>query len=376
MSWWRRRKPETRAQGGDFYTAVLRTIEAEAATKTADSAATAAVEAAAGLLGRELAQARVKAPEWLASALSPVVLRQIGRELVTPGATLWRIDTTAGRVRLHPCGQWDWNGGHSADRDTWTVSVTESGPAGTVAYLLADSGVVYVDWSHRAMTPWAGLGPLDRAAITARLAANAERSLSHDMAANVAYPLPVPAAGAAAGDDDGEPAVDPADQLAADLAAAAGKTVIVETTSDGFGEGGAAAPRRDWETVRHGPSPPIANAEIARDAFARTLAACGVPPALFMPNADGTALQHSMRRYRLNVVEPVARILEAELTAKLETSISLKFDPLMADLQVRAQAAERLTKMGMSPALALEVARLVFPDDDTAAFDTADVPTI
>ena len=351
------RRTEVRSSGGDFYSTVLRTVELQAATKSADAAATAAVEAAAGLLGRELAQASVTGTQ----ALTPTVLRQIGRDLVRGGASMHRIDTMGGHLRLHPVGQWHWHSGHGSDPMSWTVRATEFGPSGTLAWELPASAVMWLDWAHHASTPWSGRGPLDWAALTARLAANAERSLGSDMSNSVAYALPWPAESAASGDnnDDGEPENNPARLIAADLAAAQGKTVIVPTTKGGFDEGQAEAPSRDWAQVRHGPDPPIANAEIARDAFVRTLAACGVPPSLFTDGADGTAQRESLRRYRMNVVEPVARLIEAEAMMKLETQVVLKFDSYALDVQGRAAAMQKLVVAGIAPPAAAEIVGLL-----------------
>ena len=46
---------------------------------------TAAVEAASGALSRAFASASVIAPDWVKNAVTPLVLAQIGRDLVTDG---------------------------------------------------------------------------------------------------------------------------------------------------------------------------------------------------------------------------------------------------------------------------------------------------
>ena len=354
------RKTERRNSGGDFYSTVLRTVELEAATKSADSAATAAVEAAAGLLGRELAQAAVSGSSVVSDALTPTVLRQMGRDLVRPGSTMHRIDTTGGRLRLFPVGQWHWRDGKGADPLTWTVLATEFGPSGTLAYTLPASAVLWIDWAHNASTPWTGKGALDWAALSARTNANAERSLGHETAKAVAQVVALPEPGAPAGTDaDGNPETTPSDKLMADIAGAQGKLVSVETTAGGFGKGPADAPQRDWQPAHFGPKPEGGLVELARDAFSRVLSAFGVPPALFVPNADGTAQREALRRYRLNVVEPVARILEAEVRLKLEADVSLRFDPYALDLQARTASLDKLVSAGLSPDAALAIVGLI-----------------
>ena len=347
------RRTERRNNGGDFYSTVLRTVELEAATKSADSAATAAVEAAAGLLGRELAQATVKGTD----ALTAPVLRQIGRDLVRPGASLHRIDTTRGRLRLLACGEWHWHSGRGADPDTWTVKATEFGPSGTLVYDLPAAAVLYLDWAHNASTPWAGKGALDWAALTARVNANAERSLGKEMNGNVAQLVVQPKNVAASGTDaDGNPTTNPVEQLAKDVAGADGRTVYVETVN---ADGRAEAPQYDWKPQRLGPQPPAEVAEIARDAFARVLSAFGVPAGLFVPDADGTAQRESLRRYRMNVVEPTARLIEHEARVKLEADVSLTFDGYALDLAGRAQAFQKLVAGGTEVERALALTGLL-----------------
>ena len=357
------RKPvETRSSGGDFYSTVLRTVELEAATRSADSASTAAVEACAGLLGRELAQATVNGPTWLRDALTPPVLLQMGRDLIRPGAFMFRIDTAGGRVRLYPIGQWHWHQGGGADPLTWTVRATEFGPSSTHAYTLPATGVLWVPWGVSASIPWTGKGALDWAALSARVNAAAERSLGHELSGPVGQIIPVPESGAPEGEDDtndGKPVTNPADALAADIAGARGRVVLVETTQSGYGEGRAEAPQRDWSPERIGPDMPATVTEAARDAFSRVLSAFGVPPGLFEPGADGTSQREGLRRYRLSVVEPIARLIEHEVRVKLGADVSLTFDPYALDIAGRAAALNRLVSAGIAPDAALAIVGLM-----------------
>ena len=104
-------------------------------------------------------------------------------------------------------------------------------------------------------------------------------------------------------------------------------------------------------------------AEVARDAFARTLAACGCPPALFTDGADGTAQREALRRWHLGTVAPLARLLETELTAKLEADVRLSFDPYALDIAGRAGAFAKLVAGGMAVTAALAASGLLSDDD-------------
>ena len=87
MRWpWQRR--EHRDSGGDFSDAVVRLIEAQAAGTAADASSTAAVEAASGALSRAFASAEVVGEPWVAEAVTPGVLAQVGRDLIRSGDSM------------------------------------------------------------------------------------------------------------------------------------------------------------------------------------------------------------------------------------------------------------------------------------------------
>ena len=86
--------------------------------------------------------------------------------------------------------------------------------------------------------------------------------------------------------------------------------------------------------------------------FMEVLAACGVPPGLFL-DADGTSQREGLRRYFSLTVEPLAGLLAAELSAKLETEIGLGFSGrFAADLSGRARAFQSMVGAGMDLAKA------------------------
>ena len=114
--------------------------------------------------------------------------------------------------------------------------------------------------------PYTGTGPLDWAATTARLGAEIERSLADEAGGPLAQLLPVPQDGGA--DDEG----DPLRGLKADIRAARGRAVMVETvTAAGWGEGASAAPRQDWKPQRLGPAPGAGLPEAEGQAFLEVL---------------------------------------------------------------------------------------------------------
>ena len=137
------------------------------------------------------------------------------------------------------------------------------------------------------------------------------------------------------------------------------RRMLVESTAGGMGEGRANAPQRDWKPERLGPSPPDAMVQIADSAFGRMLAACGCSPALFDDSRRHKSKREALRQWHLGTVQPLARLLEAELEAKLETRVRLRFDLYNLDLAGRAQAFQKLVAGGVDP---LNEALVKLPD--------------
>ena len=348
---WPWQRLEKRESGGDFSDAVVRLLESQAAGTAADASSTAAVEAASGALSRAFAAAEVVGEDWAQDAVSPTVLAQIGRDLIRNGDSMHVIRMGHdGMVRLIPASSWHWEGSH--DPDSWTVRATCYGPSTSTTWHLQASGVVFVRWDSTPGQPYVGTGPLSWAHTTARLQSEAERSLADEAGGPLAQLLAVPQDGGDDGDDD------PLKMLRADISAARGKALLVETSAAGWGEGKTAAPQKDWQQSRLGPMPPEGLVKISEHAFARVLAACGTPPSLFL-DSDGTSQREAVRRWHMNLVLPIARLVEHELSAKLETEVRLKFDAYPKDMVSRAQVfAKLIAAEGVTVEKALEIAGL------------------
>ncbi len=112
-----------------------------------------------------------------------------------------------------------------------------------------------------------------RLVVAARLEQHARvddehSDLGHELSSPAGQLLAIPETGAAeGGDSDGDPVTNPANALAADIAGAQGRAVLLETTQDGYGEERAEAPQRDWSPARLGPVLPVGVTEAARDAL-------------------------------------------------------------------------------------------------------------
>ena len=346
---------EKRESGGDFSDAVVRLLESQAAGTAADASSTAAVEAAAGALSRAFAAAEVVGEPWVQEAVTPGFLGQVGRDLIRSGDSMHAIRISGdGMVRLIPCSSWHWEGSH--DPASWTCRATAYGPSTSTTWNLPGAGVVFVRWGSNPGQPYVGVAPTSWAHTTARLGSEVERSIADEAAGPLAQLLAVPQDGGDDGDDD------PLKMLRADIGAARGKAMLVETTASGWGDGKTAAPQQDWRQQRLGPAPPEVMAQLRRDAFEHVLAACGTPPSLFT-DSDGTAQREGVRRWHLGTVLPLAKLIEHELTAKLETEVRLKFDAYPIDLAGRAQAFQKLVAGGVAVTEALATAGLLAAED-------------
>lgn len=188
---------------------------------------------------------------------------------------------------------------------------------------------------------YVGTVPLSWAHTTARLQSEAECSLADEAGGTLAQLLAIPQDGG----DDSE--ADPLRELKADIRTARGKALLFETVAARWAKGRASAPQRDWIALRLGPMPPDSMATIRKDSFNAVLAACGTPPAL-LDDSDGTAQREAFRRYLTMTVQPLATLLEHELTAKLEADVKLCFDGLYAhDLVGRSTAFKNLVAGGV-----------------------------
>ena len=349
---WPWQKREVRESTGGYTTIISQLIEAQAAGTTQQASATAAVEAAAGLLSRDFMGARVDAPDDIATAITPQCLALIGRDLMRVGESLHVIRMTGARLRLVPCSTWYWEG--DSDPESWLATCTAYGPSGSSTWRVPWSSVVFCQWGAPTARPYHGLSPSTWAAQTSRLHANAERILADEAGGPVAQLLPIPQDGGD-GDDD----TDPLAKLKTDIANAKGRALLVETTAAGWGDGQAAAPHRDWRQSRIGADPPEALVNLSEAAFLRVLAAAGVPPSLFV-DADGTAQREALRRWHMGVVRPLAKALEHELSIKMGAPVRLSFDAYPKDMVSRAQVfAKLIAAEGMTVEKALELSGIL-----------------
>ena len=124
-------------------------------------------------------------------------------------------------------------------------------------------------------------------------------------------------------------------------------------------------PLSDWQPRPIGPRQNDGSVSLRDDTSIAVLGACGVPPSLAIANSDGTAQRESFRRFLHSSVVPLARLVEHELSIKLDAPVRLSFDQLFAaDLSGRARAFQSMIGGGMSLPKAAQLAGLMAIEGD------------
>ena len=325
--------PEARA-GGDYTDAVLTSFFG-AATGQVLAAATAGVQAAAGIVGRALASATIDGD---GGAVDPHLLEGIGTDLVRSGRFLGRLTVGAdGRARILRAGAVASVVYGDADPESWRYSLQMPGPSSARTVWAEAAEVVNVRINSDSYRPWEGIAPLSRAAASGELYAKLSESLRDEASVAVVRLIPQPQGSTLLFDN----------MRAALTGHLPGRVAFPETTAAGGGAGRSSAPLRDWAATRLGYEADTPAGTLYAHLFSECAECCGVPAALVNPSSAGPAAREAWRRLTVGTLEPYARLIEAELSRVLETGVVLKLRRLGGvDAAGRARALHVLTTAG------------------------------
>ena len=301
-----------------------------------------AVEAAAGLWSRAFASATVEPATPATLVLTPSVMAAIGRGLVVRGEVVFVLDVN-GAVELTQAASWKVSGGTRPE--TWRYAVEMPLPrGGVVKRTLSADPVLHIRYATRPGAPWAGISPLGMADETRALATWIERRLAEETSTATSYVLPLPESA-------------DVDKLKADIKGGRGRLHIVDTTSTGWGDGTAAAPRQDWKSNRLGADPPDSLGKLRSDVKGDIFGVYGIPSSI---HGTGGSARESYRQFLSSTILPLAKLVVEELADKLDTpTLALDFTELRAaDIAGRARAYGVLINAGMPPAEAAEATGL------------------
>ena len=341
---WQFWKGEERAT--DFSSAVIEAAlsAARGQGSSGEAAKVAAVVFGVGLLSRGFATAQVTP---MIPTLGPEQLGHIARSLLLTGNYLGAIDVSmSGGLVLTPTVWWDILG--DVHPSTWVYTVDMAAPGQrTLTRTVGAEGIVHCRINTSLVQPWRGVSPLTEAGLSAALLGNLERRLGEEANGRSGYLLPIPEGLSDAAQE----------RLRADLGTLKGGIKVVETNSGGAGSGRANAPLNDWKPQRLGADFPAGNVELRKEASADVLAAIGVPSALM--SGEGAASREAWRHTIVTALMPMAKIVAAELSAKLEEETQIAFPGLVqTDIAARARAYASLTGAGMEAVRAETLAGL------------------
>ena len=328
FGWFKKDKLETRSGYTDL---ALGNIERSVSTSGTISIATAAIrEVAAGFWGRAFCSAEVDPVNTISASL----LMFIGRQLIIRGEVLLEIRVNGeGAIALRPISTYDITGG--PDPEEWQYKIDVPGPSQTINKTVGWESIIHIIYGASAQEPWQGCSPIDSPSTTAELAAILEDRLNQEAGTVTGFVLPLP-----------QSANTP--QLRTDLGTLEGSLAPVDSVSTNYDTGGR-APMGDWKSCRLGAMIPDSSINLRKEVNAVLLAACGIQPTLIDQRSESNALREAYRIFLHATISPVAKIVQEELSRKLENEIMLDFSSMFAaDIQGRARGFNSLTSGGMS----------------------------
>ncbi len=258
------------------------------------------------------------------------------------------IDTQGGRIQLLPAETHDVEGGPYPD--SWEYRVTLGGPSRTYTqdYVPASS-VLHFKYAVDPTRPWRGNGPLQVASLAGSLSAETVKQLADEASGPVGRLLGIP--------KDGEDGT--VDTLKTDIRDARGRVALLEVGDWGDTGGG----QVDVRSQRFGAEPPQSLVNLHTMASHEIINACGLNIALF-GEGNAAATREAWRLALFGVLSPLGKLVESELKAKLEDSVTLSWQELRAsDLSGRARAFQSMVGGGMEVAQAVSIAGLMVEDD-------------
>ena len=333
-----RKKSENRS----YSSIITNALESAISDQSTGSRST-AIACIAQLVGSEIGSADIELPQDV--MISRDVLDWLPREAVFTGEAVAHISRMGGVFSLVPVADHDWQDSGNPDERTWRCRITAYAPSGSRTMIVDRSELVVLRWSWNAYSPGYGRSPAALAGTGSKAAARSE-SRQMDHATTPIRPLITMPETSETGGDEFQ-------NLREKLAAGGGSPLLVETVAGGAGSR-ADAPMRDWNPSHLRPEPAAELNQLASDTFSRLVSSAGIPPGIFMPGTDGTALREGMRQARMRCVLPMARKLEDEFRMQLDDSIRIMLDPYPMDMQGRAAAVQKLTAAGVDVAVAMD----------------------
>ena len=287
---------------------------------------------------------------YATAAVSPALLASIGRAVVEGGEWLGLLEVTP-RPMLRTVKLAAVTGAARSIRRR----VTLPGPDRDVELSPPDDALAVVIWHAHASQPWRGVSPFDAAGVSAKLAAVLERASLEEADGPIATILSSPH-----GDAEGQELLE---TFRRELAGARGGLVMLPslTNAGAWGTAASGSPPAFVEALprRIAPSWSDVLPQLRGDVAASLATACGIPPSLLSASPSPAVLREAQRELLAGTVEPLARLVEGELSRVLDADVRLTFERTRsADVTGRARAAASLVGAGATLQDALRMAGL------------------
>ena len=327
MSWWRR-QPEVRG----FTETHLLDQFTRAVSGNVRQGALGGLQCAAGAVARAFAAAEVEGDGGL---LDPATLYQMGFDLVRDGQSVWLLDASTGRLRLSRAATGSDVYQGAAARESWVYRLTLPGPSITTTVRASADQVIHLRQNSDPTCQWRGRSGLAVAESSGGLAATLVRGLTAEGEIPSLRIIPQPFGQSQTAADSIRGAVSTGLRLA-----------LPETTASGGGAGRSSAPLTDWKAYTIQPEYMAAGVLLHALALQETAGVCGLPaPMVPGSAAAGPAHREAFRQFVALTVQPLGRILEAEVSRVLERPVRLTHNQLAsADVASRARAFKALVE--------------------------------
>lgn len=333
------------AVGDDVGQLAMEALQNRAQATPGQASNLAVIEGAARIVGHALATATVDGTE----ILTPAIREMVGRQLIKSGEVLFLKSRNKGP--LIPVASWDIRGEPAPDK--WAYRLTINGPdtsQETRVEVMSDM-VVHFRINCQPGSPWRGQPPWEGAELSAGTATNAEKSAGDSARVPSGALLPVPLAQGGKSTEQVKQAQ--AMTKAASQALAVSGLFVLPTPANKPGGGTMSG------TSRIGPEPAQAHVQLRTDAQYALCWACGVPPVLMSYQAQGNTLREGWRQLQHGLMEPMARLIEGELSMKGFGGVMFNFKSLHAsDLATRGRVLKQLVEAGVGLSDAREIAGL------------------
>lgn len=290
-----------------------------------DATETAAVETAAGIIGRAFASATINT----SAGITKRNLFDIGRSLVRTGEFV-ALDFTEGLTQVQikeMAGRYD--------RRDFIYDLRINTPSGEREGKYRGDEVVHIVYTHNDLTPFRGTPAHKIANLTSMMLFNLQSALKYELGTPQGFILPIPTR------DGGSATLD---NLRNTIAQMKGRVATVESAQSLANTQGFQS-QREWNTVRLGANPPETLIALLKN-LREEIINLWIPIALI--NSNGGSSREAWRQFLFGTIAPIANLITEEIQSKIDPEFNLQFDELRAsDITGRARAFNSLVSGGM-----------------------------